>query len=51
METFFGSVKFKVVLMVFVAACHTLDDDHVKGNFILSGMNIKVMAISWGKTS
>ena len=43
--------KFKVVLMVFVAVCHTLDNDHVKGNFILFAMSIKVMAISWGKTS
>ena len=43
---FFGfSAKFKVVLMVFVAVCHTLDNDHVKGNFILFAMSIKVMAI------
>ena len=49
---FFGvSAKFKVVLMVFVAVCHTLDNDHVKGNFILFAMSIKVMVISWGKTS
>ena len=51
-ETFFRfSVKFKVILMVFVAVCHTLDNDHVKGNFILFGMSIKVMAISWKKMS
>ena len=37
--------------MVFVAVCHTLDNDHVKSNFILFAMSIKVMAISWGKTS
>ena len=37
--------------MVFVAVCHTLDNDHVKGNFILFAMSIKVMAISWRKTS
>ena len=37
--------------MVFVAVCHTLDNDHVKGNFILFAMSIKVMVISWGKTS
>ena len=37
--------------MVFVAVCHTLDNDHVKGNFILLAMSIKVMAILWGKTS
>ena len=43
--------KFKVVLMVFVAVCHTLDNDHVKGNFILFAICIKVMAILWGKTS
>ena len=43
--------KFKVVLMVFVAVCHTLDNDHVKGNFILFAMSIKVMVILWGKTS
>ena len=49
---FFGvSAKFKVVLMVFVAVCHTLDNDHVKGNFILFAMSIKVMAILWGKKS
>ena len=49
---FFGfSAKFKVVLMVFVAVCHTLDNDRVKGNFILFAMSIKVMAILWGKTS
>ena len=47
-ETFFlFSVKLKVVLMVFVAFCHTLDNIHVKGNF----MNIKVMVISWEETS
>ena len=51
-KTFFGfSGKFKVVLMVFVAVCHTLDNDHVKGNFILFAMSIKVMAILLGKTS
>ena len=48
---FIVSAKFKVVLMVFVAVCHTLDNDHVKGNFILFAMSIKVMAILWGKTS
>ena len=37
--------------MVFVAVCHTLDNDHVKGNFILFAMSIKVIVISWGKTS
>ena len=37
--------------MVFVAVCHALDNDHVKGNFILFAMSIKVMVISWGKTS
>ena len=37
--------------MVFVAVCHTLDNDHVKGNFILFAMSIKVMTILWGKTS
>ena len=52
MERFFRfSVKFKVVLMVFLAVCHTLDNDHVKGNFILFAMSIKVMVISLGKTS
>ena len=51
-ETFFWClVKFKVALMVFLAVCHTLDHDHVKGNFILFAMNIKVVVISWGKTS
>ena len=51
-KTFFGvSAKFKVVLMVFVAVCHTLDNDHVKGNLILFAMSIKVMVYSWGKTS
>ena len=51
-ESFFRfSVKFKVVLMVFVAVYHTFYNDHVKGNFILFAMIIKVMAISWGKTS
>ena len=37
--------------MVFVAVCRTLDNDHVKGNFILFAMSIKVMAILWGKMS
>ena len=37
--------------MVFVAVCHTLDNIHVKGNFILFAMSIKVMAVLWGKTS
>ena len=37
--------------MVFVAVCHTLDNDHVKSNFILFAMSIKAMVISWGKTS
>ena len=37
--------------MLFIAVCHTLDNDHVKGNFILFAMSIKVMVISWGKTS
>ena len=37
--------------MVFVAICHTLDNDRVKGNFILFAMSIKVMVISWGKMS
>ena len=37
--------------MVFVAVCHTLDNDHVKGDFILFAMSIKVMAVLWGKTS
>ena len=51
-KTFFDySAKFKVVLMVFVAVCHTLDNDHVEGNFILFAMSIEVMAILWGKTS
>ena len=45
------SAKFKVVLMVFVAVCHTLDNDHVKDNFIRFAMSIKVMAVLWGKTS
>ena len=41
-KTFFGvSAKFKVVLMVFVAVCHTLDNDHVKGNLILFAMMIE----------
>ena len=44
-------MKVKVILMVFVAFCHTLDNGHVNGNFILFAMNIKVMVISWGKTS
>ena len=49
-KTFFGfSAKFKVVRMVFVAVCHTLDNDHVKGNFILFAWSIKAMVISWGK--
>ena len=51
-KTLFGfSAKFKVVVLVFVGVCHTLDNDHVKGNFILFAMSIKVMAILWGKTS
>ena len=29
-------VKLKVVLMVFVAVCHTFDNDHVKGNLHLT---------------
>ena len=37
--------------MVFVAVCHTLDNDHVKGNLILFAMSIKAMVISWKKTS
>ena len=37
--------------MVFVAVCHTLDNNHVKGNFILFAMSVKAMAILWGKTS
>ena len=37
--------------MVFVAVCHTFDNDHVKGNSILFAMNIKAMVISWGETS
>ena len=45
------SVKFKVVLIVFAAFCHTLDIDHVKSYFIFFAMNIKVMVISWGKAS
>ena len=45
------SAKVKVVLMAFVLFCHTLDNDHVKGNFILFAMSIKVMAVLWGKTS
>ena len=48
---FIVSSKFKVVVMVFVAVCHTLDNVHVKGNFILFAMSIKVMVISWGKMS
>ena len=36
--------------MVFVLFCHQLDNDRVKGNFILFAMSIKVMAILWGKT-
>ena len=48
---FIVSSKFKVVLMVFVAVCHKLDNTHVKGNFILFAMSIKVMAVLWGKTS
>ena len=51
-KTFFGfTAKFKVVLMVFVAVYPTLDNDHVKRNFIHFAMSIKVMAISWGITS
>ena len=51
-KTFFVfSAKFKVVLMVFVLFCHTLNNDHVKGNLILFAMSIKVMAVLWGKTS
>ena len=39
---FFGfSVKFKVVLMVFVTFCHQLDNDHVKGNLTLFVMTIE----------
>ena len=45
------SVMFKIVLMVFVLFCHQLDNIHVKGNFILFAMSVKVMAILWGKTS
>ena len=37
--------------MVFVLFCHQLDNIHVKGNFILFAMSIKVMALLWGKTS
>ena len=36
---------------MFVLFCHQLDNDHVKGNFILFAMSIKVMAILRGKTS
>ena len=42
------SVKFKVVLMVFVALFHTLDNIRVKGNFIFFSINIKIIVISWG---
>ena len=36
---------------MFVFLCHLFDNDHVKGNFILFSMNIKVMVTLWGKTS
>ena len=38
-------------MMVFVLFCHQLDNIHVKGNFILFAISIKVMAILRGKTS
>ena len=31
--------------------CHQLDNIHVKGNFLLFGMSVKVMAILWEKLS
>ena len=37
--------------MVFVAFCHTFDNNNVKGKLILFAMNNKVMIVSWGKTS
>ena len=45
------SVKFKVVLMVFVLFCHQLDNDHVKGNFILFAMKIESWRVFCRKTS
>ena len=51
-KTFFGfSAKFKVVLMVFVLFCHQLDNDHVKGNFILFAMMIESSWVFCRKTS
>ena len=35
--------------MVFVTVCHTFDNNHVKRNFIIFAMNVKVVVISWGK--
>ena len=49
---FFGfSVKFNIVLMVFVLFCHQLDNDHVKGNFILLAMTIESLWVFCRKTS
>ena len=45
------SVMFKIVLMVFVLFCHQLDNDHVKGNFILFAMMIESWWVFCRKTS
>ena len=37
--------------MVFVAVCHTLDNDHVKGNFILFAMTIESSEVFCRKTT
>ena len=45
------SVKFNIVLMVFVLFCHHLDNIHVKGNFILFAMTIESSWVFCRKTS
>ena len=45
------SVLFNIVLMVFVLFCHQLDNDHVKGNFILFAMMIESWWVFCRKTS
>ena len=46
---FFGQVQSRSDGVCSI--CHTLDNDHVKGNFILFAWSIKVMVNLWGKTS
>ena len=45
------SVKFNIVLTVFVLFCHQLDNIHVKGNFILFAMMIESWWVFCRKTS